>query len=111
MFRHFVVVAVAATALGVGAAAAQQQQPVENPNAGGGPSCVLSGSESVRVQGTGMLRLGDVAGCPDVRYEVIPGVFINGQPAVRLLPDEDCAPRGSESVTIGGAPAGRAGDC
>lgn len=67
--------------------------------------CALSGSASVTINGRAMLRLGDVAGCPGVRYEIIPGMTVNGEPAVRLLPDEDCAPSGEAGVLIDGEPA------
>lgn len=75
-----------------------------------GGACALSGSPSVRAEGLGMLRLGDVQGCPGLRYEIVPGVFIDGQPMVRLLPDKDCGVRGADSVTVDGAPASRTGD-
>ena len=74
------------------------------------PGCNLTGSESVFAEGSGMLRLSDVVACPGLRYEVIPNVIINGEPAVRLLPSEECAAGGAASVTINGAPAARQGD-
>ncbi len=59
-----------------------------------------------------MLRLGDVQGCEGVRFEVIPGVMIEGQPAVRLLaePGSGCTVAGAGSVVIGGETAKRQGD-
>ncbi len=73
------------------------------------PPCALSGSSNVFVEGRGMLTIGDVAGCPNLRYEIIPNVMINGQPAVRLLPQEGCAPGGSTSVRTGDGAAGTTG--
>ena len=72
--------------------------------------CALGASSSVRVEGRGMLRLGDVQGCDGVRWEIIQGLFIDGQPAVRLLPSEACGVSGSESVLADGAPVSRQGD-
>ncbi len=96
---------------GVGLCVAAAQTPSDSaPNAGGEPRCAVSGSENVFVEGGSMLRLGDVAGCPDLRYEVVPGVLINGQPAVRILPKEACVPGGANSVTISGRQAQRTGD-
>lgn len=77
---------------------------------GSAPGCALLGSESVRVEGLGMLRLGDVAACPGLSYEIVPNVMINGQPAVRLTPRPDCASKGSDSVLVNGAVASRQGD-
>lgn len=74
------------------------------------PACALSGSPNVMINGVGMLRLGDVQGCPGLRYEIIPGLIINGQPAVRLLPADDCAAAGSENALADGAPLSRRGD-
>lgn len=76
------------------------------------PPCALTGSPSLLAESRAMLRLGDVQGCEGVRYEVIPGVMLEGQPAVRLLPDvaADCAAVGAASVSIGGHPAQRVGD-
>lgn len=74
-------------------------------------NCAVKSSSNVRVEGMGMLRLGDVAGCPGLRYEIIPGVRINGQPAVRLLPNEDgTGGGGAASVTADGKAVGRQGD-
>lgn len=83
-------------------AAALAQQDASPPT----PPCALTGSPNVMAEGRGMLTIGDVAGCPDVRYEIIPGVMINGQAAVRLLPKDDCAPSGAASVMTGDGAAG-----
>ena len=74
------------------------------------PGCALTGSENVSVEGKGMLRLGDVAGCPGLRYEVVPNVLINGQPAVRLLPSEECVADSADSVFADGGAVARQGD-
>ena len=73
------------------------------------PPCALSGSTNVFAEGRGMLTIGDVAGCPNLRYEIIPNVMINGQAAVRLLPQEGCATGGSNSVRTGDGAAGTTG--
>lgn len=91
----------------LGAVFAQSSSGGATP--GGHPGCALQGSPNVFVEGAGMLRLGDVQACPHLRYEIVPNVFINGQPAVRLLPSEG-AGGGADSVTIDGAPASRQGD-
>lgn len=74
------------------------------------PGCALTGSSNVFAEGKSMLTIGDVAGCPGIRYEIIPNVMINGQVAVRLLPSEDCAPGGADSVQTGDGAAGLRGD-
>lgn len=100
-----------ASAWGAGTAAQTNAVPETTaPAPGAGPRCALQGSTNVFIQGGAMLRLGDVAGCPGVRYEVIPNVRIGGEPAVRILPQEGCAPGGAESVLIDGQPAQRVGD-
>lgn len=105
-----------AAALLAAVAAAQTEAPsAETPAAAGlPPGCALSGSPNVFIEGQAMLRLGDVMACPGLRYEPIPGVFVNGQQAVRLLPPEDeqgaGGGSGASSVFIGGAPASRQGD-
>lgn len=71
--------------------------------------CALTGSVNVFVEGKAMLTLGDVAGCPGIRYEIIPNVMINGEPAVRILPQDDCAPAGANSVRTSDGAAGIAG--
>ncbi len=74
-------------------------------------NCALTGSSSVFVGGKPALRLSDVSGCKDVAYEVIPGLFVEGEPAVRLVPKKgDCTVSGAASVMAGGKPVQRAGD-
>lgn len=75
------------------------------------PVCATNGASSVFINGRPALRLSDVAGCPEGMFETIPGVFVEGQPAVRFVaPRGACAGGGSADVLIGSAPAGRAGD-
>lgn len=75
------------------------------------PGCAQTGAASVFINGRPMLRLSDVAGCPAGMFETVPGIFVEGQPAVRLAaPAPDCSGGGSADVLLGGAPAGRAGD-
>lgn len=105
--RHFIKVMLAGAASVVGGATA-----LAEPDAGPDPQhpgCALTGSPNVFVEGRSMLRLGDVQACPGLRYEIVPNVFINGQPAVQLLPGEG-AGGGADSVTVDGAPAARQGD-
>mgnify|MGYP006865013823 CR=1 FL=1 len=75
-------------------------------------NCALTGSSSVQVEGRGMLKLGDVQGCTDVQYEIIPNLIIEGQPAVRLLPRGgiDCRVSGSAGVVADGGQVARVGD-
>lgn len=75
------------------------------------PACATSGASSVFINGQSALRLSDVTGCPQGMFETVPGVFVEGQPAVRFVaPRGACAGGGSADVLVGGAPAGRAGD-
>ncbi|MEO1291854.1 MAG: hypothetical protein AAFV62_03335 [Pseudomonadota bacterium] len=74
------------------------------------PGCNLQGSDNVLVEGRGMLRLGDVLACPGLRYEVIPSIFINGQPAVRIVPQGGCLVGERQSVTLEGKAAQGSGD-
>jgi uncharacterized Zn-binding protein involved in type VI secretion len=75
------------------------------------PGCAQTGASSVFINGRPMLRLSDVAGCPAGMFETVPGIFVEGEPAVRLAaPAPDCSAGGSANVLLGGAPAGRAGD-
>lgn len=74
------------------------------------PGCLLSGSAGVAVNGMGMLRLGDVAGCPNIKYEIVPGLMIDGQPAVRIVSDSNCVAAGSSDVLVDGKSASRQGD-
>lgn len=94
--------ALAATASAQIAAALAQNVPT--------PRCDFSGSANVTVNGLPKLRLGDVAGCPNIKYEIIPGLMINGQPAVRIVSDEDCVAEGSADVLADGKPVNRQGD-
>ena len=76
------------------------------------PPCGLTGSSSVTVEGGRMLRLSDVIGCEGVLYEPIPGLFIEGEPAVRLVPkaESGCVATGAASVVVEGEAAHRQGD-
>lgn len=75
------------------------------------PACATGGASSVMINGLPALRLSDVAGCPAGMFEPVPGIFIEGQPAVRFVaPVEGCVAGGSASVTMNGAPATRGGD-
>ena len=91
-------------------AALQAQTAPQAAESGAASGCALTGSESVLIEGRGMLRLSDVTGCPNLRYEIIPHLLINGEPAVRLLPSDECATSGAESVLADGAPLGTVGD-
>ena len=75
-------------------------------------NCALTGSSSLMVEGRAMLKLSDVQGCKDVRYEIIPSLIIEGEPAVRLAPTGNikCGVGGSTSVTAGGGAVTRIGD-
>ena len=75
------------------------------------PACAATGASSVFINGRPALRLSDVANCPEGMFEIVPGIFVEGQPAVRFAaPAENCTAGGSADVLVGGAPAGRAGD-
>ena len=75
------------------------------------PACAVTGASSVMINGRPALRLSDVAACPPGLFEPIPGVLVEGEPAVRFVaPVEGCVAAGSSDVTIGGAGAVRAGD-
>lgn len=75
------------------------------------PSCAVTGASSVMINGRPALRLSDVAACPPGLFEPVPGVFVEGEPAVRFVaPVEGCVAAGSADVTINGAGAVRAGD-
>ena len=75
------------------------------------PGCAQTGASSVFINGRPMLRLSDVVACPKGMFEPVPGIFVEGEPAVRLAaPAPDCSAGGSANVLLGGAPAGRAGD-
>ncbi|GGE95193.1 PAAR domain-containing protein [Stappia taiwanensis] len=75
------------------------------------PACAQTGASSVMINGRPALRLSDVATCPPDMFETVPGIMIEGQPAVRFAaPVEGCVATGSADVLMGGTPAGRAGD-
>lgn len=75
------------------------------------PACAVTGASSVMINGRPALRLSDVAACPPGLFEPVPGVFVEGEPAVRFVaPAEGCVAAGSSDVTVGGAGAMRAGD-
>ncbi len=58
-----------------------------------------------------MLRLSDVANCPEGMFEIVPGFLVEGEPAVRFaMPAGNCVAGGSADVIVGGTSAGRAGD-
>ena len=87
-------------------------QHVEPQPAAPPEPCVLTGSSDVFAEGRSMLRLSDVSGCDPRTYEIIPSVFVNGEPAVRLLADPETgdAPGGAASVLVDDQPANRLGD-
>ncbi|WP_249695687.1 PAAR domain-containing protein [Stappia sp. WLB 29] len=75
------------------------------------PACAVTGASSVMINGRPALRLSDVAACPPGLFEPVPGVFVEGEPAVRFVaPVEGCVAVRSSDVTIDGAGAVRAGD-
>lgn len=75
------------------------------------PACAQTGASSVMINGRPALRLSDVATCPPGMFETVPGIMVEGQPAVRFAaPVEGCVATGSADVLMGGTPAGRAGD-
>ena len=78
------------------------------------PACALSGSTSVMIGGQPALRLSDVANCPPELYEVVPRIFIEGQPVVHFRSGTgakgDCSAKGDPSVMLEGEAAQRQGD-
>jgi len=75
------------------------------------PACAATGAASVVINGRPMLRLSDVAACPEGMFEIVPGFLVEGEPAVRFAaPAGNCIAGGSADVLAGGAPAARAGD-
>lgn len=78
------------------------------------PSCALTGSMSVMIDGKPALRLSDVANCPPDLYEVINSIMIEGQPMVHfrsgISGKTTCAARGDKSVTVEGKEAQTLGD-
>ncbi|WP_346911231.1 PAAR domain-containing protein [uncultured Roseibium sp.] len=87
---------------------AQAQTQDKTPNL---PACAASGASSVFINGRPMLRLSDVANCPEGMFEIVPGFLVEGEPAVRFaMPAGNCVAGGSADVIVGGTSAGRAGD-
>lgn len=75
------------------------------------PACAVTGAASVMINGRPALRLSDVATCPPGLFEPVPGVFVEGEPAVRFVaPAQGCVAAGSANVTIEGTGAARTGD-
>ena len=75
------------------------------------PPCAVGGASSVIINGRPALRLSDVATCPPGMFEPVPGIFVEGQPAVRFVaPAKGCVAGGSANVIMNGAPATRGGD-
>ncbi len=89
-----------------------QAEPDPSEGAATPPPCIATGSSNVFAEGRPMLRLSDVSACDPRTYEIIPSVFVNGEPVVRLVSsgEDGPAPEGATSVMIEGAPASRAGD-
>jgi uncharacterized Zn-binding protein involved in type VI secretion len=78
------------------------------------PACALSGATSVMIGGQPALRLSDVANCPPDLYEVVPSIFIEGQPVVHFRSGTgakgDCSAKADPSVMLEGEGAQRMGD-
>jgi len=78
------------------------------------PACALSGSTSVMIGGQPALRMSDVVNCPPELYEIVPSVFIEGQPVVHFRSGAgakgDCSAKGDASVMLEGEAAQRTGD-
>ena len=78
------------------------------------PACALSGATSVMIGGQPALRLSDVANCPPDLYEVVPSIFIEGQPIVHFrsgaVAKGDCSAKADPSVMLEGEAAQRMGD-
>ncbi|WP_438753109.1 PAAR domain-containing protein [Pararhizobium sp. O133] len=85
---------------------AQDAQPL--------PACALSGATSVMIGGQPALRLSDVVNCPPELYEIVPSIFIEGQPIVHFRSGSaakgDCIAKGESSVMVEGEAAQRTGD-
>lgn len=105
--KTFLTPIVLCIALGLGAHAEPETSDGAAP-----PPCIATGSSNVFSEGRPMLRLSDVSACDPRTYEIIPSVFVNGEPAVRLVASGEtgAAPDGASSVMIEGAPASRLGD-
>lgn len=78
------------------------------------PACALSGATSVMIGGQPALRMSDVANCPPELYEIVPSIFIEGQPVVHFRSGTgakgDCSAKGEPSVMLEGEAAQRTGD-
>ncbi|WP_349434954.1 PAAR domain-containing protein [Pararhizobium sp. A13] len=78
------------------------------------PACALSGATSVMIGGQPALRMSDVANCPPELYEIVPSIFIEGQPVVHFRSGAgvkgDCSAKGDPSVMLEGEAAQRTGD-
>lgn len=78
------------------------------------PACALSGATSVMIGGQPALRMSDVANCPPELYEIVPSIFIEGQPVVHFRSGTgakgDCFAKGDPSVMLEGEAAQRTGD-
>ena len=78
------------------------------------PGCALTGSSTVMIGGKPALRLSDVVNCPPELYEIVPSIFIEGQPIVHFRSGAaakgDCTAKGESSVMLEGEAAQRTGD-
>jgi uncharacterized Zn-binding protein involved in type VI secretion len=78
------------------------------------PGCALSGATSVMIGGKPALRMSDVVHCPPELYQIVPSIFIEGQPVVHFRSGQgakgDCTAKGDPSVMLEGKAAQRAGD-
>lgn len=78
------------------------------------PACALSGATSVMIGGQPALRMSDVVNCPPELYEIVPSIFIEGQPIVHFrsgaATKADCTAKGEASVMLEGEAAQRTGD-
>ncbi len=78
------------------------------------PACALSGATSVMIGGQPALRMSDVVNCPPELYEIVPSIFIEGQPVVHFRSGAgakgDCSAKSDPSVMLEGEAAQRTGD-
>ena len=103
-FRSLIFAAAAMVSLSI-------EAPAQTTPADQTPPCAIGGgSSNVFVEGRRMLRLSDVAGCPDLRYDILPGIFVNGEPAITVSPNGKCIVGGAASVTANDAPVVTQGD-
>ncbi|HTO33083.1 MAG TPA: PAAR domain-containing protein [Pararhizobium sp.] len=88
--------------------------PVSAQDAWPLPACALSGATSVMIGGQPALRMSDVVNCPPELYEIVPSIFIEGQPIVHFRSGAaakgDCTAKGEPSVMLEGEAAQRTGD-